>query len=65
MEKEINKKDLHIQLEQQLKELYECEKKLEENRNNYNFDLVEKNQLLLRLELATYEIYLILKQLHN
>lgn len=49
-------------LGEQLQELYECEGKLEENRNNQNFDTVERDQLLTRLELATYEIYLIHKQ---
>lgn len=48
-------------LKEQLKEIYECEDKLEEDRNNYNFDLVKKNRLLAKLELCTHEIYLILK----
>jgi len=49
-------------LEEQLEEIYKYEGKLEENRNNQNFDTVERDQLLTRLELATYEIYLIHKQ---
>ncbi|WP_338433406.1 hypothetical protein [Clostridium tyrobutyricum] len=49
-------------LEEQLEEIYECEGKLEENRNNHNFDIVERDQLLAKLELATQEIYLIHKQ---
>ncbi|MBV4418268.1 hypothetical protein KM800_02830 [Clostridium tyrobutyricum] len=49
-------------LEEQLEEIYKCEGKLEENRNNHIFDTVERDQLLARLELAAHEIYLIHKQ---
>jgi hypothetical protein len=52
-------------LKQQIKVIYDCERKLEEDRNSHNYDLVRKNRILTEEELANHEIYLILKNLHK
>lgn len=63
MENEINREDL--QLQEQIKIIYRCEKELETDRNQHNYDLVRKNRILAEEESANYEIYLILKDLHK
>lgn len=65
MENEINSEDLHVKLEEQLNEIYECEEKLEKDRNNHDYDLIRKNSILAEEELVNHEIYLILKDLHK
>ncbi|WP_446897710.1 hypothetical protein ACSVC9_12035 [Clostridium sp. LBM24168] len=55
MKNEINSEDLHTQLQEQIKVIYDCEKKLETDRNNCNCDLVRKNRILTEEELASHD----------